>query len=357
MAIFSRRTRVVAWVLLLLASGSYLGLDAHRAHHWAPRAPVARPQHERPLIGTNYTHYAFSGCSMDGGGIVSSYHLPGVRERVQNQLVEMRSRDLETMRILLWHISDIAHHRWGVIPSDGGELRDVHSRNLRGFIDDVSAAGFFRVTVSFAPMWESSPYSPHYDTASIASNWRFIASVREVLESSNIRDFRVDLLNEGAPSSYLPRSTFKAVSRYIMQIYRRYVDAYGEDDVTVSAIGNATKLDSRGQRLRNLVSILKRSGRQPPSVYEIHVNFFPEQVEYALIDADGALTSMGVDGVLIVGEAPLDDRRVARAMVRASSSMARRLEEVVQWYKRPTVPCEANPPYSADAYVDAFNVR
>ena len=123
----------------------------------------ARAVSPPPLIGANYTHYANASCSLEGTGIVGHYNELGVRRRVQAQLAAMRAAGIESLRLLLWHMTDPAGAGWGVVSSRDGRLGELDRSNLIRYLRDVRRAGFERLTVSFGPMWTNSPFGqPDY---------------------------------------------------------------------------------------------------------------------------------------------------------------------------------------------------
>src|SRR5438874_886809 len=83
-------------------------------------AGSAVAQSSPPLIGVTFTHTAVDGCNLDSNGIVLHYDRPGVRRLVRSELAAMHAAGIQTVRILLWNMSDITGQDWGVIPSAGG---------------------------------------------------------------------------------------------------------------------------------------------------------------------------------------------------------------------------------------------
>src|SRR5262245_50383535 len=104
---------------------------------WAAGAGATRTAGTPPLIGTNYAHYAISGCSQENTGIVASYMENSVRRRVKAQLAAMHAAGIETLRLLLWHQSDASGQRWGTVPSGGGRLSEPYRSNLTRYLRDV----------------------------------------------------------------------------------------------------------------------------------------------------------------------------------------------------------------------------
>ncbi len=90
---------------------------------------VAQPS--PPLIGVTFTHAAIpSGCALDFNGIVLHYERPGMRRLVRSELAAMYAAGIQTVRILLWNMSDITGQDWGVVPSAGGKIPEPYRSNL-----------------------------------------------------------------------------------------------------------------------------------------------------------------------------------------------------------------------------------
>jgi hypothetical protein len=68
----------------------------------------------------------------------------------------------------------------------------------------VRAAGFKSLTLDFAPQYPNDPVEDGYDPAKFEENWSFIRDVRPVVKQYGPPLTRIDLLSEGAPSSYQP---------------------------------------------------------------------------------------------------------------------------------------------------------
>src|SRR5439155_19739811 len=112
-ALTQRRLRPMRLILALVAIGAATTL----AVSGSSRAASGEP----PLIGATFTHTSLVGCDLDQTAIVLHYDSPGVRRLVQSQLAAMHAAGLQTIRILLWHMTDITGHDWGVLPSAGGK--------------------------------------------------------------------------------------------------------------------------------------------------------------------------------------------------------------------------------------------
>lgn len=302
----------------------------------------------RPLVGTNYSHFhRIVNCNIDGGGIVADGALQ--RTTIRRQLAAMRAGGIETIRLLVWHLSDQEHHRWGVISSRGGIPAYVRE-NLARFAADVRAAGFDRLTVAFGPMWKNDPIGfgeNRWEPSLFDENWNVIRAVRAVVKPVGPPATRFDLLNEGAPSDYL--ATRAQLADYVARMYARYVDAYGSDDVTVSSIVGWNDQS----RLSNLIDALRATGRPLPTWFEVHAGG-PTLLE-DLRATERTLQSKGLTQPIVLGETSYNDAAGAEA-IRAFVASSSRLEEVMQWplaLGSPCGPISASAPHSADAYVQA----
>ena len=305
-----------------------------------------------PLIGANYSHFKNENCSLDNTGIIRHYDVPGVRSLVNAQLAAMRSAGIETLRLLLWHMTDVGSHRWGVVSSSGGRLSEPERSNLIRYVRDVRSAGFGQLTVSFGPMWTNSPFGQPqyvYEPAKLEENWSFIQDVRALLKAHGPTSTRIDLINEAAPSDYIPREQQPGLRRYIAELYSRYVKAYGNEDVLVSAI---TKGDP--SNLANLVQILLDTGQPLPRWFEIHPSYTAGEALRDLRAADATLAAKGLSQPFVLGEEAYDDRPVAQAIAEFARTSTRSVAEVIQWPVTANESCghmSVSPPYRADAYI------
>src|SRR5438270_1183294 len=103
------------------------------------------------LIGANYTHYANAGCSLANTGIVTHYQDRGIRRLVRAQLAAMHAAGIQTLRLLLWYLSDAGDENWGPVSSGGGRIAEPYRSNLIRYLSDVRSAGFKQLTLAFSP--------------------------------------------------------------------------------------------------------------------------------------------------------------------------------------------------------------
>jgi hypothetical protein len=302
----------------------------------------------RELIGTNYSHFAFPNCSWAGTGVLAYYRQDDGREKVHRQLGAMRRDGIESLRTVIWHLTDASQQSWGPVPSAGGGLLEPYRSNFIDYLSEVRRYRFARLTLSFAPMWTNDPFMPNYDPAKFTENWHFIESVRKLAREYGPPDVRFDLLNEGAPSNYLSRGAIRHVTAYLRKMYSDYVRAFGDRDVTVSAIPAADPND-HGDRLQNLIDIFASTHFGQPRWYEIHIDTGPHKARYALQNSNSVLRRNGLRQPLAIGEAPYDDVGIAE-VIRDFARGSRPIREILEWPKGADMRCNVSPPYRDEAY-------
>jgi hypothetical protein len=331
----------------------------------APRFPASDYRQRRfptltgePLIGVNYTHYAFRHCSFNDTGILASYHEPGVAQKVHAQLFQMRKAGVATVRTIIWHMTDASNESWGPISSAGGTLQEPYRSNLIHYLTEIRRFRFARLTVSFAPQKTNNPLVTAYNPRKLQENWRFIRTVRSLVERYGPSDTRIDLLNEGAPSE-MPSQNFPRpwqVSPYLRVVYRLYVERFGSQDVMVSTIAPTYPGDVTN-RLQNLIDILKSTHEPLPRWYEVHIPYDQARALFALRNVDAVLNNDREHQPLVIGETAYDNGGVAKGIRDFLQSSARRIDEVSTWYLRAPGSCNVSPPYKPGAYGREFHAR
>jgi hypothetical protein len=329
--------------------------QAGRASFDFPRSDYRQsrfPRATRPLIGVNYTNYTFPGCDGTKTGILKTLHEPGVAEKVHNELLAMRRNGIATIRTIVWNITDASVRVTGenpLISSAGGTLKEPYRTNVAQYFAEVKRFGFKRLTISFSPQGKNNPILAGYDPVKFNENWGFIKTVRSLLERYGPPDTRIDLLNEGAPSNYMPGNLINQLASYIGGMYRRYVRTFGSRDVTVSLVAPRKPADL-GLRLQNLLNIFKSRRLPQPRWYDVHIGYTPAQAFHGLADSDSVLSRNRLRRRLVVGETAYDDPAVARAIRSFIRHRSRRVDEVSPWYIRRERGCRISPPYDSSAY-------
>jgi len=306
------------------------------------------------MIGTNYAHFGVNNCSVDNQGIIKEYGNPVVRVTVQNQLAQMRMDGVQTLRFILWYTTDIGSHRWGIVPSRGGQLVEPYRTNLQNFLTDVKNAGYLRLSVSFGPEWTNNPNGTEgpgkYDPAKFDENWNFIKDVRGILKSYGPGDTKIDLWNEGVPSIH-QGSSYQQTRDHIKNLYRNYVNEFGNSDVTVSYIG---PIGSGGaaDRLQNFIDLVLETGVELPRWFEVHIYTGDENQAYNdLKSAEEVLQRNGLGQPIVVGETYYNDEGTARGISRFVQESPVLVEEVMHWPNERNSACgswSATPPLNVD---------
>lgn len=337
--------------LLIAAAAIALAVQEWGPHGWGPlpSRPVSPSPHGRPLIGVNYTHTSFAGCSPNGTGIIADGQRAGIGPTAVRQLTQMRREGVDALRLIVWHMSDPTRQDWGVIPSASGRIDEPYRTNLINYLRTARRLGYRRLTVSFAPQWTNNPKAVNYDPAKLDENWRFLVDVRSLVKRFGPPS-RIDLLNEGAPSSFADPQITDQLDTYVTTMYSRYARAFGTADVLVSAAGPNSS-PTGNDRLANLVRLLRSTGYPLPRMFEIHLNQPSSQVLTGLLGASRQLAALHLDQPLIIGETSYDDPRVAQAIATFLQRSSRPILEVIEWYKRPGSDCSVSPPYSIASYL------
>ena len=317
-----------------------------------------------PLLGANLIQYRYALPYCWGNHIIIDYDRPGVREQVVLSLHAMRAAGLETLRLQLYHVH--ATSQW--IPSASGRLDEPYRTNLNRLLGDIRAAGFKQVTVQFNPRGANDPTGAYsdgatYNPALFDENWSFIRDVRQVVKASGPSSTRFDLINEGAPlDSDIYRKPWWG--RYLVQMYANYVNAFGADDVTISAIAKgmwyAGNTRDDVQRLQNLVEVFRASGKPLPAWFDVHTSWDARALD-DLRAVDEVLTRNGVSQPLVIGETRYNNAEVAAAIATFMRESKRPVVEVMEWplyveggQPPPTQPQCSTLPFRIDEYAKAL---
>jgi hypothetical protein len=281
-------------------------------------------------------HYAPTLPNCWGGHIVVDYDHAGVREAVVPALHAMRAGGLESFRLFLYH----SHTIDGVWPIDSssGRLVEPYRTNVIRLLTDIRKAGFKQVTVVFNPWGSNDPigWFPHgstFDPALLAENWSFIRDVRPLVKQYGPSSTHIDLLNEGAPNDWDLAHTAYWRS-YVIAIYRDYVEAYGNEDVTISAVSkgieNFGNTGDDVERLQNLIDLLRATGKPLPTWFDVHPSWYYGAVD-DLRAVDDVLSRNGLSQSLVVGEERYNNPSVAAGIDAFISSSRRPVAEVLEW--------------------------
>jgi hypothetical protein len=309
-----------------------------------------------PLIGADLVNTDPLPPHCWNGSIVPDYGTRGIRAQVQDDLAAMRAAGLQTFRIFLYHEHGDPVNT-NVMSSSGGRLSEPFRTNLINLLSDIRKAGFLQVTLAFNPWGPNDPTEAFsdgatYDPSLFGENWGFIRDVRPLLKQYGPPSTHLDLLNEGAPSP--SQATFAQVVDYITRMYVNYVDAFGADDVTVSA--------GFWPGMSGLVQALRASGKPMPRWFDVHPHWDPTDELQDLRAIDAELTANGLTQPLVIGEDAYNNPGTAAAIAEFMRTSPRQVLEVMEWpnilqsvggpVDEPRCP---RPPYRVDAYTNAFS--
>jgi hypothetical protein len=317
-----------------------------------PAAGVASPA---PLIGVTYTHSDAPSCDLHGStGIVAHYNDPGERRLVRSQLAAMRAAGIDSIRFLLWFMTDASNQDWGVVSSAGGKLSEPYRSNLIRFVSDIRAAGFQRLTISFGPEWTNDPIGfpdDHWDPAKLDENWAFIAYVHGLVKPYAPADTVFDILSEIPPSQYGPPAIIDRLDSYISTIWTRYADTFGLSDAVISVIAK----DGQGpDRLQRLIDTLRSTGKGFPADFEIHADWTSPDAYNELEAVNQVLNANQLSTPIVVGETSYENPAVANDIAKFEADSGRQVIEVFEWFQTSVGGACPSPPYRADAYLTAL---
>jgi hypothetical protein len=221
-----------------------------------------------PEIGVTYTDLAVSpDCDINAAlGLLKTYDWPGVRTEAGRQLAAMRAAGIDAIRILVWNLSDPAANDTNNLPSAGGRLIEPYRTNLIHFATDVRTAGFKSLLVEYSPQWTNNPigdWGPNgltanrWDPSKLDENWSFIADTRSLFKRYGPPETWFDPESEMAPSDYVDSVLGPQLDNYISEMYRRYVAAFGKNDLIFTVIDKGP-LSGTVERLNHWSPISKR---------------------------------------------------------------------------------------------------
>jgi hypothetical protein len=286
-----------------------------------------------------------------GPSLLYDYGQPRVRALVRSQLTAMHAAGLESLRVFFTLDGDLTENPF-FVSARSGRLEEPFRTNLVNYLDDVRAAGFRRVTLAFDARYSVDPAGRFgaYDPATFDETWSLIRDTRPLLKQHGPDETRVDLLNEGAPGDYLSAQ----VENWITRMYANYVDAFGADDVTVSA--------GYWPGMQRLIDALRASGKPLPRWFDLHPRWLPGDALEDLRATDAQLAANGLQQPLVIGEEKYNDSVNAEEIAEFIRTSSRRVEEVDEW------PLEhgggesaasqtrcISPPYRIEAYAKALN--
>ena len=273
-------------------------------------------------------------------------------------MAAMRAGGVDSLVMFLWHLSEPAANDLNNIPSAGGRIREPFRTNLINCVSDIRAAGFKSLTVNYGPQWTNNPlgdWQPNgvvndiWDPQKLDENWSFIQDTRTLIKRFGPAETWFDPTMEMAPSDYVEQRLPGRLEGYIAEIYRRYMDAFGKDDLIFTVIGKSPEArTTTTERMDNLIRILRSTGLGMPPRFGVH----PDQSSptIGIQAADDALRNNGLGQPLVIGEMVAEGPRSASA-ARDIADFARKSDRIVPqvhlwWWRSEFEPhqCLSPPP-------------
>lgn len=321
-------------------------------------AESGRSAQTPPLIGTNYTHFANPDCSLANTGIITHYQDRGIRRLVRAQLAAMHNAGAESLRLLLWFLTDASDENWGPVSSGSGKIEEPYRSNLIRYLSDVRKAGFKQLTLSFSPEYHNLPLDPAYDPSTFAENWSFIRNVVPLAEKYGPASTRIDLSNEEPAGMYDSSTAVADTKAYVTRLWSKYEPMFG-NDATFSVIGGDGPSDASA-RLQNLIDALQATGKPLPAWFDIHPPYTYNGTLSVLQAVDQTLTADHLSQPLVIGEEAYNDASTAQAILDFMNHSSRRVLEVMEWPLTADRPCQnisVSAPYRVDNYLTTLTGR
>jgi hypothetical protein len=318
-------------------------------------------------IGVTFTNALVpSDCRIENS-FVKTYDRPGVRRTARLQLAAMRAAGIDTINTLLWHFSSPEPDDTNNIPSQSGKIPEPYRTNLIRFVSDIRDAGFKNLTVDYSPQWTNNPlgqWGPsglvddNWDPTTLAENFAFIRDTRSLIKQYGPAETWFDPAMELEPTDYIETLLPQRLDDYLAEIYRRYVAAFGKDDLVFFVGGSGDYLPAVSERFTHLIAALSGTGLGLPPRFGIHSGTWDQSLYGATLRlVDATLDAHGLNQPLVIGEAPgegANSAAVAQTIADFIRTSGREVPEVFTWWSAALFSHCQSPPYSADSYLRAL---
>jgi hypothetical protein len=322
-----------------------------------------------PEIGVTYAFPSISrSCDFHlARGLLKTYDWSGVRRKAQLQLAAMRAAGIDSIRILMWHLSEPSGDDMLNLPSAGGRLVEPYRSNLRQYATDIRDAGFKSMVVEYSPQWTNSPFGEWgqnglvrdtWDPSKFDENWSFIRDTRSLIKRYGPDETWFDPASEFAPTDYVSYVLGGRIDWYLAEMYRRYVAAFGKDDLVFFVIAKGLALYTE-EEFRHLVAALNSTGYGLPLRFRAHPTQASPAALQNLRDTDAVMARLGLDQPLLIGELLAEGPNsagMARDVAEFVKTSSRPVPEMYLWFTQSgsePVNC-LSAPYRGDSYISAF---
>src|SRR5690625_165151 len=194
--------------------------------------------------------------------------------------------------------------------------------NLQLFLEDVDSVGFDKIILVLSGVGAYS-FECGRDLDGLVNPTfkNALDQIMSVIQQSGNNNVIVSLGNEIAPSNYSSQCSIDAKTYVIKEIWEYYVDNYGVENVTFSAIlDKHPDFHIAGNRLDNLIKAIKSVGKGHPSVFDVHAyGTQPEVVQqlrgvYQIYSDHGFLSNQANPKETIIGEVYYNDLGSAKGI-------------------------------------------
>ncbi|MEM8930237.1 MAG: hypothetical protein AAGE94_03635 [Acidobacteriota bacterium] len=267
-------------------------------------------------------------------GVLKNYQNPGVRAIVQGQLAQMRANGQHRLRIPIFHRNNAQGGT--LLRSNGGNLSSHDRTSLALFLSDVNVAGFSEILVGFFPIGPNSPLGwTSWNEPMFQENWNLIYNLRPLIAGAGIQ-YRIDLMNEGAPASHQTQ-----LRQYVWKLWINYNLRFGKADTVGFSVaaGTSNPLDTATvvNRYNTTRDIYDSTSYGPPYLWDVHLYDSPGLKLQAL---DQAMNARGDSSSLIIGETFYDDAATWSAI--QSTYVSRTVWHIYQWPLTPNRGCDGH---------------
>lgn len=370
------KTKIILFLSLILA-GSFFLILSNKKSQQVLGDFSSIPENGDVLLGANYMWTHFVNCTLKDTGILLTYHNPGVRDKVRDQLQKMKTNGVQSLRLVLFFQSSLTPPSnlpegkvypvaGGMVPSAGGFINEPYRTNLINYLSDVDSIGFKRLTVTFSPKNENDPMESYgdprfvkYDPNKFSENWNFVKDIRTLTKQNFKGESVFDLLGEGIPwDDYTPSYLKKQIWDYDVKMLKKYNTAFGSNDVTIESLTYGLNT------VQNYISIFKEANVSPAF---IGLSFYPRIPKGTSIDDAKAIinatyiqlkktkdlfASAGMNQPFAILETHYNNQYNADGFRRFVRDNPGKIIEIIEWpIVRGEDKCFINPPYSISEYM------
>jgi len=293
--------------------------------------------------GTNYIYYQMdAGCSREPYGIIYNYDTHS--STINSELQTMYNNGQRRLRIPIFHGHNL--NTGTVMDSQYGDLSSQFRTNLTNLLSEIASIGYEEVEIGFFPSGDNAViHWTSWNEDLFQENWATIYNLHSIFANSGLL-YRIDLENEGIPSSY--ESNYSVRLEYAQKLWNYYVYTFGKDDT----VGFSTEWGN----VSSIPSVYGSSlfgDHGYPYLFDVHIY---EDAYDHFLSAYSALNSQGYNPGWIIGEAYYNDAAEAAALSSAMAYTGQTVFYVAQFTSSAAQTCgpgiiDVAPPFSFGNYI------